>query len=442
MKKSLILFIVLIIIGITWGKTQSITVTGPITGGNGEIFSYTIADLDAYGYGEKEYFYEGQATAYQGQGQATENGKWTVVESTKAPFKTRMIVRKPTDAGKFNGTVIVEWLNVSAGADGDHGFMYVSQEILREGYAWVGVSAQKVGVEGGRFSMMPGVRPLKKWDTERYGSLSHPGDDYCYDIFTRAAQIIKGADTIDVLEGLKPQRLIGYGESQSAMRLVSFVNGVHPLVKEFDGFFIHSRGATSLPFSKEFQGNAVRIHDDIEAKVFQFQTEGDVLGARGYHLARQPNSDNHHCWEVAGTAHADQYILDFNKNHREAKSFSGMMTGIKFNNGPQHLVIKAALHAMHQWMIDGTTPPEAEPLVVKEDGTSVTDEHGNTLGGVRTPAVEVPISTLKARPEPASSGVANIMSGLFGQTIPFTPEKLLELYPTHEAYVLLNTIRG
>ncbi len=346
-----------------------------------------------------------------------------------------MIVRKPDDPGQFNGTVILEWLNVSAGADGDPGFMYVSQEILRTGYAWVGVSAQKIGVEGGRFSMMPGIHALKKFDTERYGSLSHPGDDYCYDIFTQAARIVKGAGTLDVLAGLQPRRLIAYGESQSAMRMVSYINGVHPLVQEFDGFFVHSRGAMSLPFTQEFVGQAVQIRDDMAAKVFEFQTEGDVLGKRGYFLARQPNSDNHHCWEVAGTAHADQYILDFNMKNPEAKSFWNSMGGVKFNNGPQHLVIKAALAALNQWLIDDTTPPEAEPLVVNADGSAVTDEHGNILGGVRTPAVDVPVSTLKPRPEPGSSGAANVMSGLFGQTIPFTSEKRLQLYPTHADYV-------
>ncbi len=32
-------------------------------------------------------------------------------------YKTRMIVRRPTDARQFNGIVIVEWINVGAGRD-------------------------------------------------------------------------------------------------------------------------------------------------------------------------------------------------------------------------------------------------------------------------------------------------------------------------------------
>jgi hypothetical protein len=94
-----------------------------------------------------------------------------------------------------------------------------------------------------------------------------------------------------VLEGLKPERLIAYGESQSAIRMVSYVDGVHPLAKVYDGFFIHSRGAGGVPFDSAGGsaglslggfggGSAVFIRDDIDEKVFQFETETDVTGTK------------------------------------------------------------------------------------------------------------------------------------------------------------------
>ncbi len=48
----------------------------------------------------------------------------------------------------FNGTVVVEWLNVSAGSDTDPGLGYAAAELDREGYAYVGVSAQQAGING------------------------------------------------------------------------------------------------------------------------------------------------------------------------------------------------------------------------------------------------------------------------------------------------------
>ncbi|HMJ55253.1 MAG TPA: alpha/beta hydrolase domain-containing protein, partial [Polyangiaceae bacterium] len=106
------------------GATVPVTVTGPITGGRGKPFTTSIVDLGANGYGEKEFFYEGDATAYALEGEMTMDGKWKLMETSKESYKSRMIVRRPSDAAKFNGTVVVEWLNVSGGADGDPGFMY------------------------------------------------------------------------------------------------------------------------------------------------------------------------------------------------------------------------------------------------------------------------------------------------------------------------------
>ena len=51
-----------------------------------------------------------------------EDGKWSVTPGTKAAYKTRLIVRTPVDPKKFNGTVIVEWLNVTSGRDSDPDF--------------------------------------------------------------------------------------------------------------------------------------------------------------------------------------------------------------------------------------------------------------------------------------------------------------------------------
>jgi hypothetical protein len=404
-------------------------------------FTTTSADLPAYGYTEKEFFIEGTATAYTAPGGMTMDGKWNVMETTKAAFKTRLIVRRPMDASKFNGTVVVEWLNVSGGADGDPGFMYNSDLILREGYAYVGVSAQAVGVQGGGFSLGagPGAVPLTQYDPDRYGSLKHPGDAYSYDIFSQAAQAIRNPDKADVLEGLEPERVIAYGESQSAMRLVSYVNGVHPLVHRYDGFFIHSRGAGGVPFEDSalggislggFGGGATVIRDDIDEKVFQFQTETDVTGMLAFLPARQPDSDKLRTWEVAGTSHADQYLVDFNAS----MVTEGAVQCDGANNGPQHRVIRAALHSLHLWMRDGTEPARGEVLQTDASGKSLRDALGNALGGVRSPDVDVPIKTLSGDPAAANSG--SFWCFLFGSTTPFTPDQLAKLYPTHDDYVV------
>ena len=108
----------------------------------GKPFDAAPIDLASFGYVEEEYFLEGEATAYAYVGTPGSDGLWSVKTTTRAPYKTRMLVRHPTDPAKFNGTVLVEWLNVSGGVDADAEFSFGHVELLRSGFAYVGISAQ------------------------------------------------------------------------------------------------------------------------------------------------------------------------------------------------------------------------------------------------------------------------------------------------------------
>src|SRR5262245_42434482 len=89
--------------------------------------AYDIADV---GYTASEYFVSGSARAY-GEGTQPE-----------ADYTTRVVALTPTDTSKFNGTVLVEWLNVSGGIDAPAVWFMAHREVIREGYAYVAVSAQ------------------------------------------------------------------------------------------------------------------------------------------------------------------------------------------------------------------------------------------------------------------------------------------------------------
>ena len=149
---------------LTAQPTTAPTVTGPITGGRvGIPFSSSPVPLRPAGYTEQEYFLSGTATGYQEAGTWGSDGRWSVTPAEQAPYETRILVRRPADPARFNGTVVVEWLNVSSDVDLDPDYLYDNAELLREGYAWVGVSAQALGVDA-----------LKVIDPTRYGGLSHP----------------------------------------------------------------------------------------------------------------------------------------------------------------------------------------------------------------------------------------------------------------------------
>ena len=348
---------------------DSPTVTGPIIGGAvGAPFLAASRDVvDEYGYTEEEFFLEGDATAYEADGPTPADGRWSVTPTTTAQYRTRILVRRPADPEKFDGTVFVEWFNVTGGLDNDPGFGLAYPAMLGEGSAYVGVSAQEVGVEGGGSAIpiegapdqIPGLQQL---DPERYGDLAHPGDAYSYDIFSQAAQVVRRPGDVDVLGGLVPEHLIAMGESQSAGRLVTYVDAIQPVADIYDGFLIHSRGGGSAalaPGGAVLGDGAVHIRDDIEDPVLQFETETDMFGGLGFAAARQDDSDTLRTWEVAGTAHADQSILDYNA--ALAASFGLDLSEVcpVINDGPMAEVLRGAVAAVRTWVVDGEPPPTA-----------------------------------------------------------------------------------
>ena len=64
---------------------------------------------------EHEYFASGTAMAFEAACHTERRAVDGQPTTSAAPYKTRIIVRRPTDPARFNGTVIVEWMNVSAG---------------------------------------------------------------------------------------------------------------------------------------------------------------------------------------------------------------------------------------------------------------------------------------------------------------------------------------
>jgi len=322
--------------------------------------------------------------------------------------------------------------------------------MIRQGAAWVGVSAQFVGVEGGPPLVGVIALPLKEVNAARYGSLNHPGDSFCLDMFSQAGQAIWSPSPSgpNPLGNLEPKRVIAVGESQSAFKLTQYVNAVHPLAQVYDGFLIHSRGGLGItPLSEAPQpvivppGNAI-IREDVDVPVLIFQTESDLTFLQ-YFSARQDDSKHVRLWEIAGTAHYDTYGLsigpaDLGTSPDIAAIISDLTAPIPgiiecatpINSGPQHYVLNAALDRLVRWVKTGKAPKSA-PRLDANAGPPVTfnvDEHGNALGGIRTPWVDAPIATF------TGTQAGSILCMLFGSTTAFDDAKLASLYPTHKAF--------
>ena len=205
------------------GDVETPTVFGPQPTGPGNTpFLATDLDLASKGYVEEEFEYSGNAFAYDRTGPndqtATKITTGGDANDGRYPYRTRMIVRRPVDPADFNGTVIVEWMNVTAGFDVEWNWFGDPQYLIDHGYAWVGISAQNTGVNF-----------LKSFNAARYGDLSianpvpnpqSDGDPLSFEIYSAGIKALLGAGSgADPLNGLRPQTVIASGESQSGSRL-------------------------------------------------------------------------------------------------------------------------------------------------------------------------------------------------------------------------------
>jgi hypothetical protein len=414
-------------------------VSAPVTSGDrGLPYGAFTAAAPPSGYVEEERFFSGTATAYGKVGSWGVDGIWTAKPTSASNYKIRMLVRRPASARQFNGILVVEWLNVTALAEGAADYSQMAEELTREGYAWVGIGAQASGVNAPRTG-------LKAWDPTRYGSLVHPGDAYSYDIFSQGAQALRHPNGVDPLAGLRVRKMIATGRSQSAFRLVTYINAVHPLVHMFDGYFVHSRGANAAGLSAEQLARdadspippGARIRSDIDVPVFDLQTEGDMI-TLGAHQTRQDPSAHYRRWEIAGAAHTEtpKWVV-------ETPPALDMGPGCKspVNAAPHHAVVKAGLAALTTWVRDGRVPRQSPAIELgtptAADPGVVRDAYGLAKGGIRLPELEAPTAVLDG----ARNDVAQATPGtqnfcfLYGRTQALDAATLASLYSSHDAFV-------
>jgi hypothetical protein len=405
------------------------TITGPIpatvTPGDPSRdypFLATDVNLAQHGYVEQEYFMQGTANQY-----TTPAGATGAVISTGNPYKTRLLVRRPISDSAFNGTVILEWYNVTNGFDVEPDWFQTHTYLLQHGYAWIGVSAQRVG-----------VNYLQTWSPAgRYATLDVTvggtinDDSLSYDIYSQAGQAILNPSGVNLLPGLTVQTVIADGESQSASRLSTYINSVHPINPIYDGFFLHST-----------INNPIRA-DLGDVKVFKFLDETDA----GEAAIRRPDTPTFVTWEISGTSHSDYWTY---LNYKGVRARDATPPA---DNPPCPLQIPrsrilayraqdSAYDHMAQWMRGETQPPSGPAMEVSAVTPSVVpvrDIFGNILGGIRLPDFAVPIATetgINSNPVPPIPGV---LCNLYGQYVPFDQQLLRALYPTAGKY-LLDTV--
>jgi Alpha/beta hydrolase domain len=392
--------------------------------------------LAGRGFVEEEFIVRGKARRFR----ISEPSVNARVMDAGHPYATRALVRRPTDPARFNGTVIVEWFNVSTGQDIDFVYAATRELLVREGYAWIGVSAQRNGLDA-----------LKKWNPARYGSLSlvapvedprtgkpadittlgmpPQGDVLSWDVYSAIGMAARNLRS-PLLGGLPAKRVLAVGESQSAFRLSYYFNVIQPLEHAYDGFLLYDRGG---PFA---------LRTDVASRLLSVGTEFmvDLIGGS------PADAVNQRWWEIAGASHVsveemDGYIdMQVRRDAtRDAASPAPTLTAGMLSTGsctttpvwsrvPNGDIMKAALKSLNMWVAGGPAAVNTPRLVVNEQHKLVRDEHARVLGGIRTAAYDAPRAL-----NHGSNGAGSCM--LAGYHLDLDEPQMCRIYGSRAGYV-------
>ncbi len=399
-------------------------VEGPIAEtSTSHIFMRANVPLAEYGYTEEEFFVSGTGSTYTTTGAVNVTGTKLTTggpnENGTYPFKTRIVVRRPIDPSKFNGKVLAEWQNVTAGFDLEPQWDGNPYATMKAGYVYVAVDAQTVGITG-----------LKTYNKERYGSLEvgPSSDALSYDVYAATLKAIRGDGTgVKPLGNLTPlvTNVTATGASQSCSKLATYYNKVAPLQEIADDYLLTD---CTNAVREDISHKVLRVISEFEAKVEQTEAE-------------YPANPNLRHWEAAAGSHVPWMVQadwgpEIERDVGPAESFCSKTPILSTVEWPY--TVDAGTKELIAWQEGGSPPPAAPRGQYVNSKTLAKNSLGIQLGGLRLPEVEVPIvvdsaeNSAHAAPNPFPFSA---FCTLLGQHQPLSEAQLSTLYSDYGDYV-------
>jgi len=378
--------------------TASPEVTGP-----GKFFETLMElkpgdDLAHFKYVTKEYFVSGTA-----------NGQ---------PYKTRIVIRRPSENGRFSGLVLAESMHPSGNP---WMFHFTHTYSMTEGH---------IGLE----ILTSATQGFTQFNGERYKDLV-TANGQAGEIIAQVGALMKSKRPDNPLAGLPIRKMILAGSSASAAVVVNYlpvhmVQRLADLSPIYDGFLPTSNGAN------------IRM---VDVPMIQVPTMREVFQGNGpARLDSDAPGNQFRIYEFAGMAHIDS---------RDAAAYYPDPCKLPISRFPLAAYMSVALNHLWRWVDAGTVPPHADRYYVdfnsEGDGSLLAlDEAGNVKGGIRNPYVDVPTAKFGVpnsgaeppikNPHPflAARGDAamNQLCGLANYQIDFTPAQLKRLYKDASTY--------
>jgi hypothetical protein len=433
-------------------------------------------DLASVGYMEQEYFVSGSANVYDWAADGSLS-----VKRSNAPYSTRILVRRPVDASRFSGNVIVELGHAPRGIDFPLMWGWSQRYILEHGDAYVLVT------------MSPeATRALQRFNSARYASLSWanpnpseacaPGGNGAnanmpqtsdveeglrWDMISQVGALLKSTLASRPLADLTVEYL--YLTTQDAAHQ-TYIHAIQPRSTLADGRPIYDGHLTKSAnraarirrcAAAPANGDPRNLTQNAGVPVINVLQENDVLGRLAVRRSDSDEPGDHYrLYEVPGTVHSGDAPYRWSTaTMDDHAAVGGEVVTRRFSAAIAPFTLAAPLEEpgrcqpsemiseqpllsyifhssfanLDRWVRQGTPPPRADRMEVANAGTPqarlVTDQFGNGVGGVRTPYVDVPTATYRI-----SHGTNPGCRGNFGYSEPFDWVRLDAEYGSYETY--------
>ena len=324
-----------------------------------------------------------------------------------APYTARLVVRRPADMDRFSGLVITEPMHPAGFA---HGFEHNSVYIMDSGHIAVEVTTM-------------GLEHPQLHNPQRYADLM-VSNNQISEILAQTGALIKSDSSPIANSGLR--KVILFGTSATSRILTDYLPS-HAIFKLadgsniFDGFQPTSNGSRILP---------------VDVPMIQMPTQHEFMNVATAVQDGDEPGNQFRVYEFSGVGH-----LMARHNPR----MTPQLCENKPTEYPLEVHFSVALHHLLQWVDKGILPPRADRVLidrnVNNDGSlMVLDEHGNPVGGIRNPYVDVPVAqyvagnTLSPR---ARMRPCPWCADLSVYEVPFSKAKLRQLYGSKENYLRL-----
>lgn len=369
-------------------------------------------------------------------------------EGNKIPATTRILVRRPIDAARASGVVVLELFDAPFGYDTADIWEATAAHITERGHTWVGMTAGPVAADA-----------LRRANPERYAGVSwardpgvapetvvakRPGDPvdvvldgaeegFVWDFLISLSRALHEG----TVPGVRGDAVVAAGHGYAGIQLNTFANTVHNPCSAGLGYQV-------------IDGYLNVAGGGIRRTLNQDSTEPGIAAWRP---ARPPRLEVPH---ITVSAEAD-HVLYGSALLAKRSDLGPLVRHVQVPGAPHHdvtahqiptpaeilaagrcprcddeersvvplgTVAEGMLAALVRWVRDGVPAPESRWLTLNEAGSLKRDDLGNVAGGVRTGLADMPLASILG----ASA------EHLGGKTTPVDRASFKERYGTREEF--------